>query len=256
MCDVISVCKILPRSRAHGASHVSSPTLSSGVLLVHLSLYTCWMLIWSSVLVLRAVCTVASLALDSGEETNFKRQKGNKIMITGFASPRKKQMHADGLFGKWPGGWWLQCCRSGSSRMGWQRLNWLQLARPWRECVGVSVAQWESFQGVLIMLSCYAGFKIMHGDWISGTNGTGDELEVYCWALGKVWGWLGSEWAWEKKQKLAIAGIEIRSQVWETENFDSVKVYILETKILHRIHQSISGCILQPLDWDGGVKGG
>lgn len=38
------------------------------------------------------------VALDSGEETNFKKQKGNKIMITDLTLPRQKQMHVYSLF--------------------------------------------------------------------------------------------------------------------------------------------------------------
>lgn len=63
------------------------------------------------------LCFVTSLALASGEETNFKRQKGNKRMITDFALPRKKQMRVYGLFEKQPGSWRLRCSRSVSSGM-------------------------------------------------------------------------------------------------------------------------------------------
>lgn len=70
------------------------------------------------------------VALDSGEETNFKKQKGNKIMITDFTLPRQKQMHVYGLFEKRPGSQWLQHSRSRSSGKGRQGLNWLQLGRP------------------------------------------------------------------------------------------------------------------------------
>lgn len=38
------------------------------------------------------------VALDSGEETNFKKHKGNKIMITDLTLPRQKQMHVYSLF--------------------------------------------------------------------------------------------------------------------------------------------------------------
>lgn len=53
-----------------------------------------------------------------------------------------------------------------------------------------------------------------------------------------------------KKQKLALAEAEIRSQVWVT-----VKVYTLKQNSC-RILQPALRCILQLLDWVGGVRGG
>lgn len=82
-------------------------------------------------------------------------------MITDFTLPRQKQMHVYGLFEKRPGSRWRRHSRSRSSGMGRQRLNWLQLGRPWRECVGGSLTQWKFFWGSLTMPCCYEGFKIM-----------------------------------------------------------------------------------------------
>lgn len=43
---------------------------------------------------------LASVALGSGNETNFQRQEGNKILIIDCALPRKKQRTVSGLFEK------------------------------------------------------------------------------------------------------------------------------------------------------------